>query len=184
MSYKTLPGAKLRDQQALLLRPKGQPAPPPAPGAAAATPRALVLPSSGGGYSPLSPGRSPLRTSPRFGGPTSPASPLSRSFDRAPAWAEDSVSEVGSLVGRLGGAAGGGSQPGRAWEPGRRGGRAPPRQRPGRLLPRADPVRPLAPARPQLAGRAHGLAGLGNLGNTCFMNSRWAGAGVVAGREG
>lgn len=100
--HKTLPGAKLADQQALLLAPKppkqeaataaAAAAPLPVPGALPGTPPSptLLLPAPG----PLPLG-SPLRlSSPRYGA-CSPTSPLARSFDRAPAWAEDVVSEVG-----------------------------------------------------------------------------------------
>lgn len=71
-SFKTLTGNKLRDQQALLLMPRGQPPGNPSP----STP-VLVLPAAG----------SPLRVSPRGGGSGgfmagSPLSPLARSFDR------------------------------------------------------------------------------------------------------
>lgn len=100
--HKTLPGAKLADHQALLLAPKPPKqdassattpaaAPLPVPGAQPGTPPSptLLLPAPG----PLPLG-SPLRlSSPRFGA-CSPTSPLARSFDRAPAWAEDVVSQV------------------------------------------------------------------------------------------
>lgn len=101
--HKTLPGAKLADQQALLLAPKppkedgtagaAAAAPLPVPGASAlpGTPPSPTLLLPGPGPLPLG---SPLRlNSPRFGA-CSPTSPLARSFDRAPAWAEDAVNEV------------------------------------------------------------------------------------------
>lgn len=87
VSFKTLTGSRVHDQQALLLLPLAQAA------AAAAEPApsspVLMLPPVG----------SPLQlSSPRGSGGfygTSPMSPLSRSFDRAPSWADDVVFEVG-----------------------------------------------------------------------------------------
>jgi hypothetical protein len=154
VSFKTLTGSRVQDQQALLLLPRGQQVqqaaepPPSSP--------VLMLPSVG----------SPLQlSSPRGSGGycgTSPMSPLSRSFDRAPSWADDVVFEVRAAAGRqqaacchAGSSRGGGL------------GRAAALC----LLPQPSLADCWLLPGVQCAGRGPGLAGLGNLGNTCFMNS-------------
>ena len=191
VAIKTLSGAKLADQQALLLSPKARKAaaaPLPVPGAAPATPTSptLLLPAP----APLPLG-SPLRmSSPRYGA-CSPTSPLARSFDRAPAWAEDVVSEVGASfcfvklavdVAGLGavyvdwrhvlrGAAGLPVLRQAAWWHCRRACTPGPRTVPLAPAPSTCSAHHPSRAAPQSHGRPHGMAGLGNLGNTCFMNS-------------